>query len=343
MATGLLYAPGREHTLTGHPEHAGRLAAVWGRLESAGILDQLTPLSPQPATPVQVGRVHAAEHLELVRWASAQGHGMIGADTYVTPATQNAALLAAGGACRAVEAVLNGQVRNALALVRPPGHHAGWNTIEGFCLYNNVAMAARQAQATQRLRRVLIVDFDVHHGNGTQQIFEWDDTVLFISLHMFAPYFYPGTGQLDEIGLGEGRGYTLNVPFPPGVGDRGYAQAFEQTLRPKITAFDPDLILVSAGFDAHWRDPLAEARLSLRGYAHLSRTLISWAEEMCQGRIIFVLEGGYLLEALSHGILNTAYALLGQDQILDPLGPCPYPERDVAPLLVKFRQRHLLG
>ncbi len=343
MTTGLVYVPSREHTLAGHPEHAGRLAAVWGRLEAADVLGQVTPLTPQPATTAQIVRVHAAEHQALISWAAAQGHGMLGPDTYVTAASADAALLAAGGACAAVDAVLSGAAHNALALVRPPGHHAGWNTVEGFCLYNNIAMAARQAQAIHRLRRVAIVDFDVHHGNGTQQIFEWDDSVLFISLHMFAPYFYPGTGNLDEIGLGEGRGYTLNVPLGPGTGDKGYAQMFEEVIRPKITSFAPELILVSAGFDAHWRDPLAEARLSLRGYAHLTRSLIGWADQYCQGRIVFILEGGYLLEALSHGVLNTLYALLGQDEIVDPLGPCPNPERDITALLVKLRQRHLLG
>ncbi len=341
MSTGLIYVPSPEHTLEGHPEHAGRLRAVENRLREAGVWDKMIHLPPRPATDAELHATHGREHIALVAWATSHAPGLIGADTYVTPESYTAARLAAGSCCAAVDALLEGQMANGLALVRPPGHHAGWNAVEGFCLFNNIALAAWQARLRHGLERVLILDFDVHHGNGTQQIFEWDAEVLFVSLHMFAPYFYPGTGALDEIGFGAGRHHTLNVPFPPGVGDEGYQRALTEVIYPRVVAFQPQLILVSAGFDAHWRDPLAEAALSLTGYATLTRQLITWANSLCQGRILFILEGGYYLNALAYGALNLVYALLGQAQVLDPLGPCPRPERDISALIGRLKQRHL--
>lgn len=341
MQTGLIYVPSLEHSLEGHPEHAGRLTAVANRLQTAGVWENLHHLTPHLATAAQLHTAHGQEHVALVEWAAGRAPGLIGADTYVTPASYSAARLAAGSCCTIVDALLQGQIANGLALVRPPGHHAGWNSVEGFCLFNNIALAAWQARTQHGLERVLVLDFDVHHGNGTQQIFEWDAEVLFVSLHMFAPYFYPGAGGLDEIGFGTGRHYTLNIPFPPGVGDVGYERVLTEVIYPRVAAFQPQLILVSAGFDAHWRDPLAEATLSLTGYARMTRHLISWANSLCQGRILFILEGGYDRDALAYGVLNLVYALLGQDRVLDPLGPCPQAERDIQALLVKFKQHHL--
>jgi acetoin utilization deacetylase AcuC-like enzyme len=188
----------------------------------------------------------------------------------------------------------------------------------GFCLLNNIAIAARHAQHTGGLSRVAIVDFDVHHGNGTQDAFYNDPSVYFISSHQ-SP-LYPGTGSLHEIGAGEGRGATMNIPLPPGVGDADFERLYLQVVLPALERFQPELILVSAGFDAHWRDPLANLQLSLTTFAFITRQLIQAAQHLCAGRIIFVTEGGYDLEALNHGVLNIAYALLGQATVSDPLG-----------------------
>jgi acetoin utilization deacetylase AcuC-like enzyme len=241
---------------------------------------------------------------------------------------------------------MSGVANTGLALLRPPGHHAERNRVGGFCLFNNVAVAARQAQAVHGVKRVLVIDFDVHHGNGTQEIFYDDPNVLFISLHLYlSGFFYPGTGAADEIGSGSGKGTTLNVPMPLGVGDEGYLQAFTGLVRSKAEAFKPELILVSAGYDAHWADPLTPSDstgLSLTGYARMVQEIIGMAEVLCRGRVLFVLEGGYYFPALAHGVLNTIYALLGRDRIVDPLGPAPEDGRDISQLLDSLRQRHLL-
>ena len=206
-----------------------------------------------------------------------------------------------------------------------------------------MAAAARQAQAVHGVKRILILDFDVHHGNGTQDIFYDDDSVMFISTHLFLPrMFYPGTGDLKELGNGFGHGYTINVPLVPNVGDMGYGRIITELVAPLARQFRPELILISAGYDAHWQDPLAMAGLSLTGYAQMSRALVELAEELTNGRILFVLEGGYQVEALSYGILNTFYALTGQDHIIDPLGFMPHEEQDISHLLHQLKRHHLI-
>jgi len=213
----------------------------------------------------------------------------------------------------------------------------------GFCLLGNIAIGARYAQRAHNVSRVLIVDFDVHHGNGTEAMFYDDDTVLFISTHQ-SP-FYPGTGALKDTGVGKGEGYTINIPMSAGHGDTSYARVFEQVVWPAARRFQPEIILVSAGFDAHWTDPLAQMRLSLTGYAHLAQELMRIAQELCGGKIVFVLEGGYHLDALSHGVLNIAHTLLGDAAISDPLG-APQSKRhepDVEPLVEQLRLIHKLN
>ena len=342
MTTGFVFEPGNEHDFKGHPEHAGRLAAVWDRMESSGVLAELAQIEAVEATDEQLLTTHNAVQLDLVKWAAGQGGGFIGADTYTRPGTHIAASRAAGGCCALVDALLLNKIDNGVALVRPPGHHAGVSSIEGFCLYNNIAVAARQAQLVHGYNKIAIVDFDVHHGNGTQNIFESEDAVLFCSVHMAGAGFYPGSGFEEEIGRLDGNGFTVNVPFPAGIGDDGYLAVFDELIRPKLTQFNPELILVSAGFDGHWRDPLAEALLSLTGYAKLCQMLIEWADELCDGKVLFVLEGGYDLEVLSFSVLNLLYALLRKNIIEDPLGATSVSESDVTNLLVKLKQRHLL-
>lgn len=344
MSTLLAYAPALAHTRTYHPESHHRLAEMVARLEEFGVLPDLTLVEPAPAALEQLMRVHSVELIERIRQVSWRGGGFLDhGDTYATVESFRLARLAVGSCCLAVDQIMSGQASNGIALVRPPGHHAGPERVSGFCLFNNVAAAARQAQEVHGAKRVAILDFDVHHGNGTQEIFYLDDSVLFISTHLFAPFFYPGNGRSNEIGAGHGLGYTLNVPLPPFVGDEGYCRIMQELVLPKLIAFRPDLLLVSAGYDAHWRDPLAQGGLSLMGYAQISRYLVNVAEQLCHGRILFVLEGGYELNALTYGILNTVYALLKRDEIQDPLGPMPQQEQDVTDLLQQLKERHLLN
>lgn len=343
MTTLLLYAPAMGHTRPRHPENHERLAGLLPFFEEQGVLADMKVIDPLPAAFSQLRRVHSLGLVESVRRASQQGVDRLDADTYVTSRSFDLALQAAGACCTAVDRLLLRQARNGMALVRPPGHHAQHDRVGGFCLFNNVAVATRQAQALHDVERVLIVDFDVHHGNGSQDIFYDDASVLFVSLHLFHPFFYPGTGAIDETGSGEGRAATLNVPFPPHVGDQGYRRAFDEVILPRARSFRPELILVSAGFDAHWQDPLASAALSLTGYATISRLLVDLADELCGGRLLFILEGGYLQEALHAGLLNVAFALIGRDQIVDPLGPSSDPEQDVSALIGRLRDLHLLN
>lgn len=342
MTTLLVHAPALAHTQQGHPESHLRMLRLLPTLEAFGVLGELTAVSPILATPEQLRYVHLPALVEKVRQTAVQGGGLLDqGDTYATAESYNLARLAVGGCCEAVAQIMTGQARNGIALVRPPGHHAEFARISGFCLFNNVAIAARHAQRIHGARRVAIVDFDVHHGNGTQDIFYEDSSVLFVSTHLYMPrLFYPGSGAAQEVGAGFGHGYTLNVPFGPNVGDVGYGRVFKELIGPKLAAFQPDLLLVSAGYDAHWQDPLAWAGLSLTGYAHMMQQLVEMADQLCNGRLLVVLEGGYHLEALTYGVLNSVYALLGRDQLEDPLGPMVEAEQDVGSLLSHLRQRH---
>jgi acetoin utilization deacetylase AcuC-like enzyme len=342
MSTLLLYVPALKHTKQNHPENRARLAGILPALERFELLDHLTHLDPQPATTDQLRRVHTQGLIDFVRAVSSQGGGILdGGDTYATPASYDLARMAAGSCCLGVDHIMNGRARNGFALIRPPGHHAEIDRVGGFCLFNNIAVAARHAQFVYDVKRVFILDFDVHHGNGTQNIFYEDDSVLFLSMHLFAPYFYPGIGGLHEIGTRKGKGFNINVPFPPGVGDIGYLRVVQEYVTPLVQRFQPELILVSAGFDAHWQDPLAMAALSLTGYALLVQTLIRLADSVCNGRIFFVLEGGYKIDVLTLGIANTFSALMGQDSIRDSIGPSPNAERDVSELLQTLISRDL--
>lgn len=340
MATGYVYHPVYlEHNQPGHPENARRLERIMDTLRDAGVLERLTPVEARPATEAELARVHTPAYIAQVRRVAERGGGHLDADTYMNARSYDAAVMAAGGLLALVEAVVEGRVQNGFALVRPPGHHALPDRGMGFCLFNNVAVAARHAQTLPGIRRVFIADIDVHHGNGTQAVFEADPTVFYFSTHEY-PY-YPGTGHWKETGVGEGKGSVLNVPLPAGVGDQGYLRVYEELVWPLARRFRPDLILVSAGYDSHWQDPLAMMQLSLGGYARIARELVAMAGELCAGRIVFTLEGGYHLDVLAHGVLNAFYALLGEETVSDPFGP-PFPasEPDIGPLLARLKEEH---
>lgn len=311
-----------EHNLSEHPEHAGRIKAVWSQLQSAGLVDRLSCIDPTPVTDEQILSVHTQEHLDRLIWVSQQNKTvLIDQDTYALPVSFDIAKLSAGGVITAVDAVLQGNADNAMAVVRPPGHHATPNRQMGFCLLSNIAMGARHAQTQHQLKKVLILDYDVHHGNGTQDVFYADDSVMFISIHQ-SP-FYPGTGLIGETGRLDGHGYTLNIPISGGHGDEGYKAIFNDIVWRAVEKFEPEIMLISAGFDAHWVDPLAGMKLSLSGYDFLARDCIKMADKVCDGKIIFVMEGGYDLKALAHGWQNIAHALLGDDELSDPYGEAP--------------------
>jgi acetoin utilization deacetylase AcuC-like enzyme len=342
MSTAYIYDPiYLEHNLPSHPENARRLERILSVLEAEGMLARLELLEPRPATIEELERVHAPALIRQIQRVAEAGGGYLDMDTYVSARSYDAALMAAGGLVRAVEAALAGEIDNGFALVRPPGHHATSTRAMGFCLFNNIAVAAQAALAGGKAERVLIADFDVHHGNGTQDSFADNPAIFYFSSHQY-PH-YPGTGHWRETGHGPGKGTLLNVPLPPQVGDAGYAQVFAELVWPLAERFRPDLMLVSAGYDAHWNDPLAHMNLSLTGYAWLMQELVRMAEELCDGRVIFTLEGGYQLEVLAYGVLNSFYALLGEDTIADPLGPSPYPERPVDELVTRLKEVHNLN
>jgi acetoin utilization deacetylase AcuC-like enzyme len=342
MTTGYVYEEiFLKHNLPGHPENRARLEETIVVLKRTGMLTRLTHIPARPATLEELMRVHKAGYVDQVKSMSERGGGHLDPDTYTNSDSYQAALMAAGGLTEVTLAVIDGQVHNAFALIRPPGHHAMPGHGMGFCLFGNVAIAAQAARLDRDLNRVLIVDFDVHHGNGTQAMVEKDPAICFISTHQY-PY-YPGTGAAREIGRGPGEGTVVNMPLSPGAGDQVFQQLYQQVVIPIARRFAPDLILVSAGFDAHWDDPLAGLGLSLAGYAWIARTLVALAEELCGGRIVFTLEGGYHLDVLSHGVLNTFHALLGDEVVEDPLGPSSWSEPDADEYIASLRQLHGLN
>ncbi len=320
MTTAYLTHPRfTEHDFPRHPEHAGRIEAIWEQLGTQGLTDELLRIDPKPASDAQILAVHNHAHLNRLLDIAAQDRMVfIDQDTYALPVSLEVARLAAGAVIGAVDAVADGPADNALAIARPPGHHATAQRPMGFCLLNNIAIATRHAQAQHGIQRVVIFDYDVHHGNGTQDIFYSDPSILFISIHQ-SP-FYPGSGALDETGAGEGRGSTLNLPVAGGHGDASYKRMFAEVIAPAVERFAPELMLISAGFDAHWADPLATMQLSLSGYDWLARNCLELAERLCGGKIVFVMEGGYDLSALAHGWCNIARAGLGITGISDPYG-----------------------
>jgi acetoin utilization deacetylase AcuC-like enzyme len=309
--TGLVYHPQYlEHDMgAGHPESPDRLRAIISRLQHSGILSRLVRIEPSPAPDEWITQVHTAAYVEnLKRRAPTSGHVSLDPDTSMSAGSLSAAYLAAGGALAAVDAIVAGTVEHVFCAVRPPGHHAERDHAMGFCLFNNVAIAARYLQRHHAMARVLVVDWDVHHGNGTQHIFDDDPSLLFFSAHQY-PY-YPGTGRGTESGVGHGAGATINVPMKAGEGDDAYREVFQDVLIPAADAFQPDFVIVSAGFDAHKDDPLAGMGLTEEGYADLTRMVVSIAKRHSQGRLLSCLEGGYNLHALSASVERHVLALL---------------------------------
>lgn len=300
----------REHEgPAGHPERPARLAAVGEAI--AARRERLTAIAPRPAEDGELLAVHGPDHLAGVAEAVRAAPRQLDADTYVSPASLEVARLAAGASVDLARAVARGELRNGLAAVRPPGHHAEAGRAMGFCLFNNVAVAARALVEHEGVERILVLDWDVHHGNGTQHSFESDPSVLYFSTHQF-PY-YPGTGAADEVGRGRGEGATVNVPMPAGCGDAEYVGAFQRILAPVARAFRPEIILVSCGFDAHRDDPLASMQVSREGFGALAGLVRHLAEDLCGGRLACVLEGGYAASGLREGSEALLDVLLAEE------------------------------
>ncbi|MCP9448058.1 MAG: histone deacetylase, partial [Nitrospira sp.] len=301
--TGFVYHPAYlGHDMgPGHPESPERLRAIVQQLERSGTLTRLTRIEPRRAEDEWITQVHTPGYVaSLNRHAPVSGRVSLDPDTSMSPGSLTAAYLAAGGALAAVDAVMTKQVDHTFCAVRPPGHHAEAGRAMGFCLFNNVAIAARYVQRRYGLTRVLIVDWDVHHGNGTQHSFEDDPSVLFFSTHQY-PH-YPGTGRETERGKGAGEGFTINVPMEAGQGDEEYRAVFRKVLVPAADDFKPEFVVISAGFDAHRDDPLAGMALTEAGYADLTDIVAGIAKRHAQGRILSSLEGGYNLRALAASV-----------------------------------------
>jgi acetoin utilization deacetylase AcuC-like enzyme len=363
MTTALVYDPTfLEHrTPPGHPEQPRRVEVVMKVLEALHWLerDGLVLLPPREATVEELATVHEREYIQQVEEQSQaaaevalRGEGdilFLGTDTYVSEKSYEAARKAAGAPLVAIDAVLRGEVDNAYCLVRPPGHHAVAEAAMGFCIFNNVAVAARYALDRHGLERVMIIDYDVHHGNGTQEMFYDDPRVLYFSIHQ-SP-FYPGTGLSGERGEGSALGTTVNIPLPAGAGFETYEPLFRQILAPVADRFRPQLILVSAGFDAHWKETVANTGLarpgmliSTAGFAKLNQMIIDIANAQCDGRLILVQEGGYDLDALSSCVATCINLLLGGDEAVDNDGPAPkLPYRiNTDALIAELRRIHHL-
>ena len=303
-------------TGAGHPESAERLAAVYHMLDESFVREEFIWLTPEKAAREDLLAVHSRTYLELAA-GTEKAEYLLSPDTPTCSDSYQTALLAVGGVFRAISAVVSGDIRHAFALIRPPGHHAEKNRAMGYCLFNNVALGAVFAQQKLGLKRILIVDWDVHHGNGTQHVFEADPSVLFFSVHQF-PH-YPGTGSYAEVGIGAGEGFTANVPLPGRYGDGEYAAIFDKLLRPMTLEFEPDLILVSAGFDVHVSDPLGGMRVGPQGFSGMTRILMELAEVSCNGNLVFVLEGGYHPESLTES-LKAVLMELGNLHVCDVAG-----------------------
>jgi len=301
----------RHVTAPGHPERPERLAAIAQELEARGLVDRCVRIDPVAARRDQIRRVHDDDYVARLEDICFRGKSYIDVpDSSICHDSFDIAMLAAGSVIAAVDEVLSGSVRNAFCAVRPPGHHAERHMSLGFCLLNNMALAAAHLIEDKQLDRVLILDWDVHHGNGTQHTFETDPRVMFISIHGHPGILYPGTGYAEERGRGRGEGYTINIPVLPPGRDQTYRTAFDTNILPAVEKFRPQFILISAGFDAHRMDPLAPLELETESFGWMTDAMTTAASRHCEGRLVSTLEGGYHLEALSESVALHVQRLL---------------------------------
>ncbi len=297
------------HTQRQHPESKERLEHIIGVLEKENIMNRLEMIAPKPAEFNDLALVHDPSYIRSIEEACKAGKRFLDMDTYIVPESYRVALLSAGGVVTGLREIMNGAKNKIFALNRPPGHHAERSRAMGFCLFNNIAIAAAVAKRDYGLKRIAIVDWDVHHGNGTQHAFEEDREVLFISSHQSPAY--PGSGQLMETGRNSGEGFTVNIPLPPGCGDAEYALVYDKIVIPILDRFKPELLLISAGFDAYRLDHLAGMSMTQSGYYYLAETLNATSERWSKGRVLLCLEGGYHLQGQAGAVVQTLNALGG--------------------------------
>ncbi len=328
------------HNQPGHPENAKRLESIMSSLESKNLLEKMIDIKSRKAEIDEIAECHTQSYIDYVKEFCEKGGGYFDPDTYSNSYSFNAAQVAIGTSIDLTKAVVTGELKNGFALLRPPGHHALASRSMGFCLFGNISIAAKLSLNQSGIEKVAIVDFDVHHGNGTQALVGDDPKILFISSHQYP--FYPGTGSINEIGTGKAENTILNIPLEVGVGDAEFKIIYEEIIIPSLIRFQPDLILVSAGYDAHKDDPLANLNLSLTGFNWISRELIKVADEICAGKIIFFLEGGYNLEVLGNGVSNSVRGLLGIQEFDDPLGNSIIREPDLTDLVRALKRIHSL-
>ncbi|MBE7534348.1 MAG: histone deacetylase [Anaerolineales bacterium] len=335
MPTVYTFVPSPNHLYPDHPERPGRLDVLKPRLDSLSA----KLIESKPATREEVARVHNPELVAaLEKVCREDAPGIIDyAPTYVTPSSFDDALLAAGGVIACARAVINGEADNAFAIVRPPGHHAEPDRAMGFCLFNNVAIGARDALANG-IERVLILDYDAHHGNGTQAAFLNEERVAFLSAHQFQSGFYPGTGAMKEAAHAKKR--IVNVPLPARAGDKVYKQVADRIFKPFVESFKPQMIFISVGFDAHWNDPITSLGLSTNGYFMLAQKCIALADEFCNGKIVFVLEGGYDPVNVAEGAEATLHALTKSPRRNEAGDPSPHKEPDCESRIEEIRKWH---
>jgi acetoin utilization deacetylase AcuC-like enzyme len=298
-----------------HPETPQRLISIYEMLENPDMAWKFVGIDAREATREELERVHRPSYVDAIAATAGKSMFMLDPDTMATAETYDVARLAAGGVMNAIDGVVSGEADNAFALVRPPGHHAQPAVAAGFCIFNNIAVGARHALARRGMERILIVDWDLHHGNGTQEIFYEDRQVLYFSTHQSPAY--PGTGSLEEMGKGKGIGYTINIPVRPGADDGFYVRLFREILSPVAQTFQPEIILVSAGFDIYIGDPLGEMRVTPEGFACLTRILLNLADECCGGRLVMVLEGGYHIQGLTKSVRAVLLELLGETRVTE--------------------------
>lgn len=308
--TGFVYSPVYlNHNTGSHPECPARLTAILNYIKKDNIKNCLINLTPIPATVEQISLIHDKEYIHSVKEACETGIISLDADTVISKDSYDAALLAAGGVITGIDAIFEGKTDNVFCAVRPPGHHAEKNRAMGFCIFNNIAIGAKYAQKKYGIKKVFIVDWDLHHGNGTQNAFYNDPTAFYASSHQ--QYIFPGTGSSEENGEGDGKGFTMNFPLPHGQGDKEYISLFKKRIYPEIINYKPDMIMISAGFDTHIDDPFGSMNITSEGFGRLTDIICKAADEVCKGRIVSVLEGGYNLEALGESVVFHLKSLMG--------------------------------
>lgn len=301
----------------GHPESPDRIKSIYEALQKRSLLNNsnIKVYEPLIALTPEVNLVHPEDYINKIKVLCDSGGGPLDLDTFASPDTYKTALLAVGGGLTAANKVLEGEVENSLAFIRPPGHHAGFSKARGFCFFNNIAVLAEYLNKIKKFNRIMIVDLDVHHGNGTQEIFYSTPYILYLSLHQDGRTLYPGTGFISDIGSGEGEGHIVNIPLPPGTGDKSYINALKEVIYPLSDLFKPEVLLVSWGFDTYHRDGLANLQLTPQAYTELANILLKVASKHSGNRLIILLEGGYNISMLGNLASNVVAALAGLNNV----------------------------